>query len=79
VSKDVGKVGNNSPSFIVPIDSAENKNNIANFFGNQAKAKRTIKREDHEAENDDASKSGATMEAATEEHNAPLPKPKNGL
>lgn len=37
VSKDVGKVGNNSPSFIVPIDSAENKNNIANFFGNQRK------------------------------------------
>lgn len=38
VSKDVGKVGNNSPSFLVPIDSAENKNNIANFFGNQKKA-----------------------------------------
>lgn len=38
VSKEVGKVGNNSPSFIVPIDSAENKNNIANFFGNQRKA-----------------------------------------
>jgi putative SOS response-associated peptidase YedK len=38
VSKDVGKVGNNSPSFIVPIDSADNKNNIANFFGNQRKA-----------------------------------------
>jgi hypothetical protein len=37
VSKEVGKVGNNSPSFIVPIDSAENKNNIANFFGNQRK------------------------------------------
>jgi putative SOS response-associated peptidase YedK len=37
VNKDVGKVGNNSPSFIIPIDSAENKSNIANFFGNQAK------------------------------------------
>lgn len=32
VSKDVGKVGNNSPTFIVPISSSENKNNIANFF-----------------------------------------------
>jgi hypothetical protein len=32
VSKDVGKVGNNSPAFIVPISSSENKNNIANFF-----------------------------------------------
>lgn len=34
VSKDVGKVGNNSPSFIIPIDSKENKSNIANFFAN---------------------------------------------
>jgi hypothetical protein len=41
VSKDVGKVGNNSPTFLVPIDSAENKNNIANFFGNQRKAAKT--------------------------------------
>jgi hypothetical protein len=32
VNKDVGKVGNNSPSFIIPIDSKENKSNIANFF-----------------------------------------------
>jgi hypothetical protein len=38
VSKEVGKVGNNSPSFIIPINSAENKNNIANFFGAQRKA-----------------------------------------
>ncbi|KAF2493471.1 DUF159-domain-containing protein [Lophium mytilinum] len=37
VSKDVGKVGNNSPQFVVPIDSAENRSNIANFFGNQKK------------------------------------------
>jgi putative SOS response-associated peptidase YedK len=36
VSKDVGKVGNNSPSFIIPIDSEENKNNIANFFNKKA-------------------------------------------
>ncbi|MCJ1311896.1 hypothetical protein MMC25_005569 [Agyrium rufum] len=34
VSKDVGKVGNNSPSFIIPVASSENKNNIANFFSN---------------------------------------------
>ncbi|KHN98663.1 DUF159 domain protein [Metarhizium album ARSEF 1941] len=32
VTKDVGKVGNNSPSFVVPLDSKENKSNIANFF-----------------------------------------------
>lgn len=39
VSKDVGKVGNNSPTFIIPIASKENKNNIANFFAN-AKTKK---------------------------------------
>jgi putative SOS response-associated peptidase YedK len=32
VSKDVGKVGNNSETFIIPVASSENKNNIANFF-----------------------------------------------
>jgi putative SOS response-associated peptidase YedK len=37
VSKDVGKVGNNSPDFIVPIDSKENKKNIANYFGSAKK------------------------------------------
>lgn len=34
VNKAVGKVGNNSADFIVPIDSKQNKRNIANFFGN---------------------------------------------
>jgi hypothetical protein len=37
VSKEVGKVGNNSPDFIVPIDSKQNKKNIANFFANAEK------------------------------------------
>ena len=32
VNKDVGKVGNNSPNFVIPIDSVKNKSNIANFF-----------------------------------------------
>ncbi|KAJ5374721.1 hypothetical protein N7517_006727 [Penicillium concentricum] len=40
VPKEVGKVGNNSPNFIVPVDSKENKSNIANFFAN-AKMKET--------------------------------------
>jgi len=39
VDKEVGKVGNNSPNFIVPVDSKENKKNIANFFGNAASQK----------------------------------------
>lgn len=34
VTKDVGKVGNNSPSFLIPVASKENKSNIANFFAN---------------------------------------------
>lgn len=36
VSKDVGKVGNNSPTFIIPVASSENKSNIANFFAKAA-------------------------------------------
>ncbi|KAK5628561.1 hypothetical protein RRF57_004276 [Xylaria bambusicola] len=43
VSKDVGKVGNNSPSFIIPIDSKENKSNIANFFAKGAATKKDEK------------------------------------
>ncbi|KAJ4302537.1 hypothetical protein N0V88_002687 [Collariella sp. IMI 366227] len=34
VSKEVGKVGNDSPTFVVPVASKENKGNIANFFAN---------------------------------------------
>ncbi|KAF4999704.1 hypothetical protein FGRMN_2269 [Fusarium graminum] len=36
VPKDVGKVGNNSPTFVVPLDSKENKSNIKNFFENKS-------------------------------------------
>ncbi|KAM5445539.1 hypothetical protein MaudCBS49596_007445 [Microsporum audouinii] len=51
VSKDVGKVGNNSPSFIIPIDSKENKSNIANFF--QGKGDKKGKADIREAKEDD--------------------------
>lgn len=37
VAKEVGKVGNDSPEFIIPVSSKENKGNIANFFANAAK------------------------------------------
>ncbi|KAJ8122787.1 hypothetical protein ONZ43_g1106 [Nemania bipapillata] len=43
VSKDVGKVGNNSPAFIIPIDSKQNKSNIANFFAKSPAKKETNK------------------------------------
>ncbi|TRX97216.1 hypothetical protein FHL15_002010 [Xylaria flabelliformis] len=55
VSKDVGKVGNNSPTFIIPIDSKENKSNIANFFARGAATGKTeeekiIKKEETESD-----------------------------
>ncbi|TDZ24948.1 DNA-directed RNA polymerase III subunit rpc1 [Colletotrichum orbiculare MAFF 240422] len=34
VTQDVNKVGNNSPTFVIPVASKENKHNIANFFQN---------------------------------------------
>ncbi|KAL3437859.1 hypothetical protein BDV09DRAFT_161123, partial [Aspergillus tetrazonus] len=47
VPKEVGKVGNNSPNFIVPVDSKENKSNIANFFLN-AKSKTELSKDEGE-------------------------------
>lgn len=36
VPKEVGKVGNNSETFIIPLASSQNKSNIANFFSKGA-------------------------------------------
>jgi hypothetical protein len=85
VDKAVGKVGNNSPQFMVPIDSKENKNNIANFFGSQPKPKsedqkdvkpeektKTIKQEPPP----DSRPTSSKLEAP--ESNAPLPEPAPG-
>ena len=54
VKKEVGKVGNNSPLFIIPLDSKENKSNIKNFFaaaGNKKAA--PVKKEDKATEEED--------------------------
>lgn len=87
VTKDVGKVGNNSPTFIVPLDSKENKNNIANFFANAKKAapnkqaKSHIDTADEKAASDrDQAKSEAgdsreTVDDNSTEDNAPKPVP----
>ncbi|CAN9172677.1 unnamed protein product [Alternaria alternata] len=78
VSKDVGKVGNNSPSFLVPINSAANKNNIANFFGNQQKAAAESKAHGKnmvKVEHDDDETRATTDRVETTEDNAPLPVP----
>lgn len=87
VSKDVGKVGNNSPSFIVPIASSENKNNIANFFGNAQKQSQgvEVKEGKGNGQEEQCDKTSAiaklkdedreTVEHEGSEDNAPLPVP----
>jgi len=83
VSKDVGKVGNNSPTFIVPLNSKENRNNIANFFGSQKVAKSEgVKPEAGEsqsntkhieAEQHDDEIRETKVDKEQSENNAPLP------
>ncbi|KAK4981608.1 hypothetical protein LTR66_009852 [Elasticomyces elasticus] len=90
VPKEVGKVGNNSPSFIVPIDSTDNKNNIANFFGAQKKQgkgedqktktdneEEQVKRESTKVEHQEGEERTTTTKVEDTENNAPLPKPKD--
>ncbi|WZH43449.1 DNA-directed rna polymerase iii subunit rpc1 [Fusarium acuminatum] len=69
VSKDVGKVGNNSPTFIIPLDSKENKSNIKNFFAIKSEEKEDVterawneekKTHDKKTDNDKAETSEAT-------------------
>ena len=84
VDKAVGKVGNNSATFLIPVNSSENKNNIANFFGNQRatakevaaknEAARSLEESDI-AKHEDESRETTTKVESTED-NAPLPKPK---
>ena len=76
VSQEVGKVGNNSPDFIVPIDSKENKKNIANFFGGQKSGiKSPVKKEENVKVKHEAEESRATTNTTSTEDNAPLPEP----
>jgi putative SOS response-associated peptidase YedK len=91
VNRDVGKVGNSSPSFVIPIDSKENKSNIANFFANQKKAavkpesERAVKRTEEEvlSKGDkielDADGERGTTDSQASEHNAPLPSSPRGF
>lgn len=87
VSKEVGKVGNNSPTFIVPVASTENKNNIANFFSNATKTtKGGETKEIMTADQVEVNRRGPGVESTDEEkrvpvgpssteNNAPLPVP----
>jgi len=91
VNREVGKVGNNSPSFIIPVNSAENKSNIANFFANQKKATKGSEAKNNavKAEADMESNGGKVEYEADEtrltthpqipENNAPLPSSPRGV
>lgn len=89
VDRAVGKVGNNSPSFVVPVDSKENKKNIANFFGNQKKQAETktelarvektedeVEKSKGEIKQDEEEDRETKIKIESTETNAPLRKPK---
>jgi hypothetical protein len=92
VSKDVGKVGNNSPTFIVPVASSENKSNIANFFAKGAAKKgaapptssksddtkvEDVKKDQSTPVKHDPGETRKTVDDDGTEDNAPLPVPKS--
>jgi hypothetical protein len=90
VSKEVGKVGNNSPTFIVPVASRENKGNIANFFAKGAEKKEAkvssktedtkggeVKKELYMPIKKEPDEDRETVEHEGTEDNAPLPVPKS--
>ncbi|KAH9836024.1 SOS response associated peptidase (SRAP) [Teratosphaeria destructans] len=90
VDKGVGKVGNNSPQFVVPVDSKENKKNIANFFGKQKETAKDVAAKNEAARKEEEVKQEGEVEVKKEENedratskveepetNAPLPKPKD--
>ncbi|WPG98992.1 DUF159 domain protein [Acrodontium crateriforme] len=72
VDKAVGKVGNNKPNFVVPLDSKENKNNIMNFFGSRTSAKT-----DSSPTKDIGESRETSFNVDYSESGAPLPKPKS--
>lgn len=79
VDRDVGKVGNNSPGFIVPVDSKENKKNIANFFGNAAAAgaqkQKAANKTIEKGPEQEPGETRKTVDHEGTEDNAPLPVP----
>jgi hypothetical protein len=90
VSKEVGKVGNNSPNFIIPVGSSENKANIANFFAKGNTKSTSTKLESPETVKSDSTtkeipaqvkheqgEDRKTVDHDGKEDNAPLPVPKS--
>ncbi|RDA95643.1 hypothetical protein CP533_1197 [Ophiocordyceps camponoti-saundersi (nom. inval.)] len=75
VSKEVGKVGNDSPSFIIPIDSKENKSNIANFFRGSSQSQGDKKKRKAETETEEDAEPPVKKSVAEVEK----PEPESGL
>lgn len=83
VAKEVGKVGNNSPDFLIPINSKDNKKHIASFFSNAKKEKPGHKKGPDEHADDktelkvvhDKKEERPTQENEWTEDNAPIPVP----
>lgn len=72
VKKEVGKVGQDSPLFILPLDSVENKSNIVNFFvksppGKETASKRPIGEVLAESSTGDASPKRKGTDVATQQ------------
>lgn len=73
VSKEVGKVGNDSPDFLVPVNSRENKSNIANFFANAGAKKKEAETSKEGAVKGESRKT--VLDGEWTEDNAPKPIP----
>jgi putative SOS response-associated peptidase YedK len=76
VSKEVGKVGNDSPDFLVPVNSRENKSNIANFFANASAKKGAMTKDTREELKDETRE---TVDGEWTEDNAPKPVPQANM
>lgn len=74
---------NNSPDFLIPVNSEENKSNIANFFANakQKKGDEPVNIEDEKTDmseqkvSEDCDENRTTQNNEWSEDNAPLPVP----
>lgn len=78
VPKEVGKVGNNSPDFILPISNKEKKGNIASFFATAGKKGEQKDKEDETESKGLHAKADLreTKDHEWSEDNAPKPVPK---
>lgn len=78
VPKEVGKVGNDSPDFILPIDGKQKKGSIANFFANVGKKGEQKDKEDELQSKGLHAKADLreTKDHEWSEDNAPKPVPK---